>query len=264
MLLDPLKFTVRYALSGKAWGLAFDKKVSETKPALMSWINYFVMYICVQNWMLILIYVVWFAMVFLQLIYFPKRRSPPKRTLVRELVKLHGQLSNVHFMAFSQWRSRCSLNAILSGTLTSWLMKQEDVQRLQGCSLSWNSTANFCTIVHYTVRTTELMGKKKNHELAKTKTSCFSVTLTVAFFVNVFHVLIPFTIFFTALQTKGASYSKRQSEVVCKTKGIRYWCCWGPFWLKKKRANGKKKPNNITKGEKRTNSKIRKTIRPKW
>ncbi|KAK7843627.1 plasma membrane atpase 2 [Quercus suber] len=30
MLLDPLKFTVRYALSGKAWGLAFDKKTAFT------------------------------------------------------------------------------------------------------------------------------------------------------------------------------------------------------------------------------------------
>lgn len=36
MLLDPLKFTIRYALSGKAWGLAFDKKVCETKPTLIS------------------------------------------------------------------------------------------------------------------------------------------------------------------------------------------------------------------------------------
>lgn len=36
MLLDPLKFTVRYALSGIAWGLAFDKKVCETKPTLIS------------------------------------------------------------------------------------------------------------------------------------------------------------------------------------------------------------------------------------
>ena len=71
--------------------------------------------------------------------------------------------------------------------------------------------------------TIELKGKKKTiHELAKTKTNCFSVTLTVAFFVNVFHVLIPFIIFFTALQSKGASYSKRQSGVICKTKGIRY------------------------------------------
>ncbi|KAK4557770.1 hypothetical protein RGQ29_007509 [Quercus rubra] len=32
MLLDPLKFTVRYALSGKAWGLAFDKKVRHSPP----------------------------------------------------------------------------------------------------------------------------------------------------------------------------------------------------------------------------------------
>ena len=71
--------------------------------------------------------------------------------------------------------------------------------------------------------TIELMGKKKKiHELAKTKTNCFSITLTVAFFVNVFHVLIPFIIFFTALQSKGASYSKWQSGVICKTKGIRY------------------------------------------
>ena len=33
---------------------------------------------------------------------------------------------------------------------------------------------------------------------------------------------------------------------------------------KKKRANGKKKPNNITKGEERRISKVRKTIRLEW
>ena len=33
---------------------------------------------------------------------------------------------------------------------------------------------------------------------------------------------------------------------------------------KKKRFNGKKKPNNITRGEERRISKVRKTIRPKW
>jgi len=33
---------------------------------------------------------------------------------------------------------------------------------------------------------------------------------------------------------------------------------------KKKKPNGKKKPNNITKGEERKISKVRKTIRPEW
>jgi hypothetical protein len=30
-LLDPLKFAVRYAISGRAWDLVVDQKVSETK-----------------------------------------------------------------------------------------------------------------------------------------------------------------------------------------------------------------------------------------
>lgn len=29
MLLDPIKFAVRYALSGRAWGLVYNKRVSE-------------------------------------------------------------------------------------------------------------------------------------------------------------------------------------------------------------------------------------------
>ena len=75
--------------------------------------------------------------------------------------------------------------------------------------------------------TTELSGKKKkrkkkNHELAKTKTNCFSVTLTVAFFVNVFRVLIPSIIFLLPCRLRELHTLKRQSGVVCKTKGIRY------------------------------------------
>lgn len=31
MLLDPIKFGVRYALSGRAWGLVYDNRVSEAK-----------------------------------------------------------------------------------------------------------------------------------------------------------------------------------------------------------------------------------------
>jgi H+-transporting ATPase len=30
-LLDPLKFAIRYAISGRAWDLVVDQKVSETK-----------------------------------------------------------------------------------------------------------------------------------------------------------------------------------------------------------------------------------------
>lgn len=31
LLLDPIKFGVRYALSGRAWGLIVDNKVSKTE-----------------------------------------------------------------------------------------------------------------------------------------------------------------------------------------------------------------------------------------
>lgn len=34
ILLDPIKFAVRYALSGKAWGLVYNQRVSEIKPPL--------------------------------------------------------------------------------------------------------------------------------------------------------------------------------------------------------------------------------------
>ena len=37
-----------------------------------------------------------------------------------------------------------------------------------------------------------------------------------------------------------------------------------PILAKKKRFNGKKKLNNITRGEEKRISKIRKTIRPEW
>ena len=37
-----------------------------------------------------------------------------------------------------------------------------------------------------------------------------------------------------------------------------------PILAKKKRFNGKKKPNNITRGEEKRISKIRKTIRTEW
>lgn len=32
LFLDPLKFLARYALSGKAWGLVVEKRVSTSKP----------------------------------------------------------------------------------------------------------------------------------------------------------------------------------------------------------------------------------------
>lgn len=36
LLLDPIKFAVRYALSGRAWGLVINKRVSELE--LIYWL----------------------------------------------------------------------------------------------------------------------------------------------------------------------------------------------------------------------------------
>lgn len=33
MLLDPIKFAVRYALSGRAWSLVYNQRVSEIEPS---------------------------------------------------------------------------------------------------------------------------------------------------------------------------------------------------------------------------------------
>lgn len=41
MLLDPIKFFVRYVLSGRAWSLVLNKRVSEFDPSISTIESYF-------------------------------------------------------------------------------------------------------------------------------------------------------------------------------------------------------------------------------
>ncbi|KAJ6704066.1 CALCIUM-TRANSPORTING ATPASE [Salix viminalis] len=102
MLFDPIKFAVRYALSGRAWSLVYNQRVSEKKTSpRMSLLQ--------------------------QLMTTQKDFGKEAREAAR------GQLSSEHFMASNLRKQKyCCPKSTLSGSLTSWQKKPEGVQRLQG------------------------------------------------------------------------------------------------------------------------------------
>lgn len=92
-------------------------------------------------------------------------------------------------MASNLWKQNRSPKSTLSGTLTSWQKKPEDVQRLQGL-VSFLRISYFMLIHH-------------------------DSTYSIAY---------KFDVSFHAKQITRASHPERQGRVHCQVKGFGYWC----------------------------------------
>lgn len=92
-------------------------------------------------------------------------------------------------MASNLWKQNRSPKSTLSGTLTSWQKKPEDVQRLQGL-VSFLRISYFMLIHHD----------------------------------STYGIAYKFDVSFHAKQITRASHPERQGRVHCQVKGFGYWC----------------------------------------
>lgn len=118
LLLDPIKFAVRYALSGKAWNLVVDRRVSDASLFLLT--THFFRILTSTNFTIIL--------------QSARLHLRVKRTSARKLVKPHGQESIEHYMDCSQLKQKGLLRQALLRKSVSWQKKPEGAQRLPGQS----------------------------------------------------------------------------------------------------------------------------------
>ncbi|KAJ6942853.1 hypothetical protein NC652_008603 [Populus alba x Populus x berolinensis] len=99
------------------------------------------------------------------------------------------RLSSEHFMASNLWKQNRSPKSTLSGTLTSWQKKPEDVQRLQ--ALVSFLRISYLMLIHHD---------------------------------STYGIAYKFDISFHAKQIKRASHPERQGRVHCQVKGFKYRC----------------------------------------
>ena len=163
------------------------------------WVNLTLPY-CAFDWMEVcswfdkLLQLVCLRVYFHTHLCFYRRLSPPKRTLVGKLVRLHGQQNSAPFMASQLWTQISSMRGTHSGTLAWWQKKPDDAQRLQGWSVFQVWTL-LIVQVFFKLATTYIG--------IKTLLMCSAV--------------------FVAMQTKGASHSQRKGGVLCEVKGFGHW-----------------------------------------